>query len=212
MGIVTIIEAAEARFFTTLEDVKAALGISGGDQDTEINRQIAAVSAQIERITGRAFPNDKVSERLNGDGTQTLVLTRRPILELHSAAYRGGEIDTANIIIDADAGILLRETCWPGSALINNLTGLPYPGYMPDWVIVYTAGYVMPGADNPTLPADIQSIAIDAINMELQRGTRDPGIKSESIGDASYTYTDGGLVKYLTDRLCAGRWLSYGVN
>lgn len=208
MRIVTVVTPATSEAFTTLATVKDALGITNTAQDTKITRLIEVVSREIERITGRRFPRETVTEKLPGPGTYYLVLERRPVVEVTQITFNGGVIPAEEYIVAPASGIVQRITCeWQDTSVIEPITDFRASfGATPDFQVDYTAGYLMPGEVDRDLPADLEEIAIDFIQASLVWKRRDPTLKSRSLGDASESYTDRSPAQNLEASLST--WLS----
>jgi len=227
MPFIEILDAASPRAFTTLADVKAALGITVTTFDVEIARLIESVSSLIENVTGKVWAADRVRERVAGHGDLYLMLDRRPILSVDSVTLDGSTIAPSAYLINAEAGALFNANGWRYTGLYGGLAELPMPGSgAPLYVVEYTGGHIMPGTMDgatpvaSTLPKALQDIAIRGIHLYLapklagDGETRDPTIKAERLGDASITYavadggdglTPDGMIRAWLE---AGRWIS----
>src|SRR5262245_27002581 len=88
-SILTVVTPATSFDLTTVADVKADLGITGGASDALLTRYISESSVQIARACNRVFGEEELSELFRGrpfprHGTAPLILSRRPVSEIDS--------------------------------------------------------------------------------------------------------------------------------
>jgi hypothetical protein len=75
---------------TTLAAVKSYLAVTGTNVDQRISELIARESRMIEQYCGRIFPSvTRTNKRLNGTGTNKLVLPDNPILSVAALTIDG---------------------------------------------------------------------------------------------------------------------------
>jgi uncharacterized phiE125 gp8 family phage protein len=180
-SVVTV--PAATRELTTLETLKAALQLSDADDDY-LALLIAEASAAAESYCRRVFAAATLCDTFRLDAaTWTLRLARRPVTAIASVIEDGTTLTAADYLLDADSGLLTRlnddrPSCWLAPATI---------------VATYSAGYLLPGDDGRTLPADIEGGVIDLIKHAWHGRTRDPAIRSETTpGVYEVTYWIGG--------------------
>lgn len=162
-------------------------------------------SAAVESWCGRTFARETVSEtfRLAAAHNAALLLSRRPITAIASVTEDGVALAAGDREHDADAGMLWRlssdqRTAWTARKI----------------VVSYTAGYLLPGDPNRTLPHEIErATLIVAASIFAARG-RDPLLRSESVdGVATASYLDpragaGGLPTAAAEMLAPHRELA----
>jgi uncharacterized phiE125 gp8 family phage protein len=181
--MIEVIDPAEHRQLATLEAVKADLQIVGSDDDDYLGELIDQASAAIETYCGRVFATERVRETIDqAAGTESLMVSRFPVGEIHTASIAGTDTDVDTLEID-DGGFLYRttdgrRTSWPlGRSIIE-----------------YDAGYALPGDAEPTLPEDITRAAILLVRHAYFGRGRDPSIRTEeSTGVGSTTYGLAGI-------------------
>ena len=160
---------------TTLETVKAMLGIDPTDEnaqrDTVLVNLINAASAWVERQTGRKLGRQVYTQKYVASGTQELVLLQWPITNVEYVK------DTAD-------GSTISPSEYDYSDFL-------YPTRYLE--VKYTAGYVLPKdatEDDPcTLPYDLQNVVWGIVQQEfatMQNGAQ--GLSAFSISDVSWTF------------------------
>ena len=167
---------------TTVKRAAAAMGRElYPEEEFSLEMSIEAASEAIERHCNREFGLKTHTQRLDGSGTHFLRLRNYPV---HSAAVkiRGKVIAADKYVIEAENGMLFRDTPWPeGERCVE---------------VEYSAGYVLPSDDEGahiTLPRNIELACILYAQMLM---TQTPGVASERVGDISVTYramTSGAL-------------------
>lgn len=172
----------------TLSDVKAALGVSGSDQDAKITALLDPVSGLVERLAGRSFTQATHTEYDDGGGFH-LFVSVRPIASITSITDRrsGDVIASSEYDFDADEGSIIRL---PYGAIWDRA---PDPSAFLDgnptqerrrWKIVYVGGPA-------TVPDDVKLAFYEIMSATL---TSQGGKQSEKDGDYSYTMASGGPV------------------
>ncbi|MFN4283513.1 MAG: phage head-tail connector protein [Alphaproteobacteria bacterium] len=173
-SIVTVISANSTRDLTTLARVKAELAITGTSLDTVLGYLITSVSRAAESYLGRTLRRETLSEtfRLDGaDRCEALVLDRRPVSSITSVTVDSVSQDAATWELDGGSGLLYR-LCDDRRAVWSSCQKI---------VVVYVAGYYMPGQTARDLPEDIEQGAIAWLrNLNAARG-RDPMLKREVV-------------------------------
>jgi len=185
---------------TTLATLKAELGISDNSQDAYLTALLAQQSAAVEAYCSRVFGRRAVTDTFRSDVRRArLVLSARPVISVTSVTEAGTVLTAADYEADSAAGLLLRldgadgPSCWAAGKT----------------VVVYQAGYVLPGEPSPDLPADIERACIDlCVRAHAAKG-RDPALRSYQNPDVeSLSYFDpdktelrGGLPADIAGRL-----------
>lgn len=201
-AITTIVTAAASTGLTTRETVKDELQITDRKSDTYIDRQIRQVTAAIQNYCNRVFAQQTYQDEIRLDrwgargysrGIDPLELARWPVTSIASVTETGFN-GTATVLVAgtdyelrADTGQLFR--------LSGNIA-TPHPITWPRMkeVVIYAAGYTLPGVTGYTLPPDIEDAAIRLIKKAWFGRTRDPLVRQESvpeIGETQYWVSGG---------------------
>ena len=171
---------------TTLEEAKSFLGIDSGDtsQDDLLKFFINSASDFIEQTCSRKFGKVEISENVDGTSTQSLLLSRFPIIGITSITSDGILVDSAEYKIYSESGKVFRDKGW--SFGNQNIA------------VVYTAGYVLPkdadpDADPPvvrSLPFDLEVACLKLVGAALNKKEAE-GVKNGSAGNLSINFGDG---------------------
>lgn len=191
----TLLQAAPAQILTTLDRVKAELGITGTAQDTTTNDDILAAiigraSSVISRYCNRpyGFGRIQVTETIRGSGSQLLGVSQAPLLSV-SQILQDTEVltqvdptqpTTPNFqdgyyIDDSEAGAIFRAQGWGQTVALMSWGWEAYasryilPGgtQLQRYSVTYTAGYLLPVEQ------------IDALSA--------PGTGNDALYDPTYT-------------------------
>lgn len=186
-SIATITTAPERVALTTLDRVKLELDISTDANDTLLTTKINEASSDIEAHVSRSFAYAGMTERFWGDPNYAdyLILNRWPVGAITSVTVDDELVDSDEYRLDETTGQLYRL----------DASGYPCQWFWcKDVVIVYTGGYELPGADNPTLPAAIEAAAVELVTSYWTERGRDPRVRSEEIpGIGSVSYWVGAV-------------------
>jgi hypothetical protein len=181
------------------------LGVDAAD--SRLPRLIAAASDACRQHMGRSrvHYSSAYTENVAGFGRRRLVLELTPLITITSVTGPDGTTvpSTEYSIDDPEAGLLLRDVLWPNTALVRG--GLLYKDLDPGTekksiAVVYVGGWVTPaqfasgGWPGParSLPYDVEQAAIVVATAMYRGGGADPRVQSESLGDYSVTYWQGG--------------------
>lgn len=139
---------------------------------------ISAASNAIEKRCRRVFAQATLTETYSGSGHGRVWLNRPPISSITSVSVDGVALDNTN----GDAWSYVSET-----GELRRGTSRYAGGFASDDIdVVYVGGYA-------SIPPDIKVACITLVK-HLADGARQTGLlKSESIGDYSYTMADGML-------------------
>lgn len=165
----------------SLSDIRTYLKIEDSDPSTlslteeQWNMLILSSSAKISNICQRSFVAADRIEFLSGDNTTLLFTEQFPINSLTSITRidsvdesNATEIDLDEVRIDNDLGELFRQTKWiKGNG---------------NYKVSYNGGYV-----EGSIPSDLNLICVQDVLMEASKGSKDEALKSEKLGDYSYT-------------------------
>lgn len=180
---------------TTATAVKAYLNLTTSNQDALIASLIARESAAIEQWTGRQFPAvERQSQRLNGTGTQTLVLPDSPILSVSYLSIDGVEVPAS------DDGITAGYT--HDEAAIYLVGGRKFPRVRQSVVCSWVAGYAgseiayIPAGNTPSLtPTDggraVTNVSVTAVATEtlLTEVASNPGTGQYAFSAGNYSFS-----------------------
>lgn len=183
----TVSTAAASRALLTTAEAKAALGITGSDQDTAIDALVLRISDMIAAecavpSDGVAVPtllSETIAETLRNDtAPEYLVLSRRPVSSITSVVEDGETLTVAtDVEADRGAGILTRL----------DASDEPIRWAAGKIVVTYVAGY-------STVPAGLKLAAESVLREQWSAATRDPLLKGETVeGIGRFEYWTGGL-------------------
>lgn len=191
--------ALAANALTTLAVAKEALGIAVADdsQDAAVLRQVNVASQYLENACARIFGRATLEESVPGYGTDKLVLSRPPIVSVSGITYRENTVDITNLVTYAGAGMVQLRGGFQWTAHVAGglgaMTAHGLPGTeMPDYVVSYVGGWVLPQDDGDPardLPYDIEETCLDLIRAQWLYRTRDPAIRGEKLRTWSVQYT-----------------------
>lgn len=175
---ITVITPAESYDLTTINSVKAELGISDNSEDEHLYRWIRQASGVIADYCNRVFAEETLEETFrSATNADTLVLARCPIVSIASIVENGVALAEADYEIASASGTLIRlcddtRTCWPTGKI----------------VVTFTAGYALLG----DLPYGVERAAITLVSQYRHDAGRNPNIRSESTdGLGSTSWFDG---------------------
>lgn len=163
----------------SLETLKLGLGLDVVDtsEDELLTMLEDQAATFVDTQTGRKFSapiEDERTEFVSGLGTRTLFLAGHvsgdepEIVSVRRRALNGIDFED----VDPEEYILRGDT------LVS--TGGPW-SHLYEYEVVYADGYEV-----DTAPADIQALVIDLVGIAFS-ALGEEGIKSETIGDYSYT-------------------------
>lgn len=194
--MLTVIEAASDLRLTTLGALARELGLVEPDA-AELEPIIAAASQAVARWCGRAFAAETVRQIFDTlPRSEALMLQRYPVATVLEVKTGAVIVPPEEIEADEAAGFLYRRGA-DGRRMVWSAGPVR---------VTYRAGYVLPGADGRTLPADVEQAAlILARHYWFGRG-RDPGLRSEEVdgvGNVSYASPFGGRLPAEVEGLLA---------
>ena len=172
---------------TTLANLKEVLGITDNTQNALLTNLINRATDIIEKYCNgvRFLTTTHTNEEYDGTGTNTISLRHFPIIILTSYDQnQGTQGDPSWSTLEAS-----------GIKAINE-TGQVYYGFgfargVRNYRFTYTAGYA-------TIPTDLEQACLD-ICAYIYNVRKNTGMKSESLGEYSYTKDDaiGNVIKDL---------------
>lgn len=173
---------------------KAWFGISATTYDAQLAVIIPAVQSAIENWTGRVFDTATFTEKLDGTGTDAIMLKNPPVASVTSVTFTYGADSvtlqstdfafstgaTGRLWLLSDAGWTAWQGDYPGSD--HSVNRPCFPKGRENITVVYVGGYA-------TAPAGLKM----AMYLLCQRvllnasGSGDPAMKSEGLGNYNYT-------------------------
>jgi len=142
------------------------------DHESLLTGLIADISARVEQDCNRVFGTATYTNELHTGRLDLKVLYPRqwPVTAVTSVLVDGTAIteDTDLTLIDTTRWIRYKSDAgvWVGLYRGDGWMSVPF-----GVVLTYTAGYVLPSAANPTLPADLERAVITLSAAEyLHRG------------------------------------------
>lgn len=186
-SVTTIATGPNETKLTTIERVKQDLSILDTANDALLAAKIDEASSDIEAHLARTLSRATLTQTFwGGQGyAEYLVLDRAPVASITSVTVDDVAVDSDEYRLDGDAGILFR------------LDSSGYPSVW-EWsksiIVVFAAGFLLPGEQNRNLPFAIESAAIELVqSFWLSRG-RDPMVKAFSAPDlGAYEYWVGAV-------------------
>lgn len=162
---------------TTLANVKEALGITGNTEDALLTNLINRATDIIERYCNRRFAETTyTNEEVNGMGSYILNLKHYPITSLTAVERRTGDFASPNW--DALENDMYK--------MLDDEGQIYYAGGFTEGVRNYRVSYV---AGYSTIPTDLEQACIMLISY-IKNQTKTSGMKSETLGEYSYTKDD----------------------
>ena len=185
MRNIEMIEQEESNL-TTLEDTKEYLEIEGTDKDNLLQQLIGAASQFIKTETGYEWVETTYKELIDGERTETLILTQKPIISIESLVINGETISD-NYYIYNESGMLKQADVgiYDVGYTHHSRKGLLFPRGQQNIEVEYVAGY-------KDVPQDLQKAVWSMINTQLE-GKEYEGLESYSIGDESMKWREAGL-------------------
>ena len=151
---------------TDLPTVKAWLGVTTTNFDTQLGGLITAVSSFVGAYLGRQLLSASYQETYRGNGQSVLLLRNFPITAVASVAFAGQTVTAAADPVALTSGILFDDRSL-------RLIGYRFPvGLLV--LVSYTAGYA-------TTPADVAQAAVELVGEAFRRRDR-IGLSSKSLG------------------------------
>jgi len=183
----TVTTPAPDRALVSVDEAKAALGISGNTSDSAVTALALRVSDMISRWCGVAAAGVTVPSLRAETLTQTfrpdcrsstLVLARRFAASVTSIVEAGATLVTGDYELDGFNGLL------------NRIDGDTYRRWgSGKVVVVFVAGF-------NTVPEDLKMACLTAIREQWSSQDRDPLMKRERVdGVAEHEFWVGGLSK-----------------
>ncbi len=172
---------------TTLARVKLELNITANTWDTILTAKIGEASSDIMAHLRRDLPRQTLRETLWSFDTApaAIVLENYPVVSITSAVIDDVTVDSDEYRINKKTGKFHRldSAAAPDVWVVTR-----------DIVIIYVAGYIMPGETNRDLPMAIESACVELVQSFWFSRGRDPSVRAEDIpGLGSTTYWVGAV-------------------
>lgn len=178
--MIEIITPASSARLTSLAAVKADLSITGTASDDALLDLIDQYSGAIARWTGMTFGAETVREthaisRLCD--RRSILLERWPVASITSVTVAGSPLAPDAYLADLPKGELLfrgassRFDLWP----------------VGETIIVYSSGFILPGAAGRTLPHEVERACIVMVRSAWRSVGRDPSVRSREVADIAVT-------------------------
>ncbi len=181
--MLTVTSPAASYDLTTLAAVKTALDVTGSDDDAFLSDLIERASGFIAAWCNRVFAREMVEETFRlSRPPYDVQLARWPVASVVSISEAGAALTSTEWEMDASAGTLYRL----GSS--DNRCTFPAAKI----VVGYSAGYLLPGEEGRTLPAEVEGACIALVSLTYHQKGRDPLVKSVTYNDSAVSYWAGG--------------------
>jgi len=167
---IKITDAADDLALLSIEELRAAVGVTGGAQDADLTalglRIAAAIAAECHIAAGAGgsptLLQETIEETIFGASGSCLFLSRRHEVEVLSLTVDGAALDVeTDIFVDPEAGLVTRLA-----------GGMPGRWHASKVVVTYKAGF-------ETAPGDLKMAALDFVRLAWAERDRDPALKSE---------------------------------
>lgn len=166
--MLTIVDAADSPDLTTLAAVKAALGITGTEEDLTLPPLITNASAAVAMACNRTLVAETVEQIFRSSGGRRgLVLARYPVASITSIIEGGLTLSADDYELDSDSGLVERligdrHSCWSSGTI----------------TVTYVAGY-----DIDEVPADFVQAVVTLVAQYRSQAGRDPLLRAVDVVD-----------------------------
>ena len=160
-----------ANDLTSLDNIKAYLGLATGNDDALLARMVTSVSTYVQQWMGRQILNAAYTETRSGTGSQIMALHHYPVTAVTSLV-----VD--NVIIPAAADSFSPGYSFDGRFLYLN--GYLFRKGRTNVVVGYVAGYA-------SVPPELEQAAIELIAMRYRERDR-VGHQSKSLGGETVSF------------------------
>lgn len=183
---------------TTVHHLKDWLGITDVSQDTFLTTLLNRAEAMLEGWCNRpdGWVSASFTERFDGEMSPKVVLVNNPVTAV--ASVKVYTSNTATITLDSSVYRLDSAT---GILSFIDAPSALWDAGQGDWPIakrafghgfrngevVYTGGYA-----TSAIPVDLQQLAIETAGLLYQNRGANPAMKSETLGQYTYTRQDVG--------------------
>jgi uncharacterized phiE125 gp8 family phage protein len=166
--MLTIVNAADSPDLATLAVVKAALGITGTEEDLALRPLITNASVAIATACNRTLVAETVEQTFRSSGGRRgLMLARYPVASITSIMEGGLTLTADDYELDTDSGLVERlsgdrHSCWSSGTI----------------TVTYVAGY-----DIDEVPADFVQAVVTLIAQYRSQAGRDPLLRAVDVVD-----------------------------
>lgn len=170
-SFLTITVPADDLALLTIEEMRAAVGITDNASDDALDAMealnAASIMSECNIAIGGGYPptlrREMLSETIFDACGDTLPLSRRHDVVIGSIVEDGVTLLDADFMVDPESGRVTKlcsdyPTCWSARKV----------------VILYDAGF-------EDVPADLKKVATDFLRASWQERDRDPLVKSERV-------------------------------
>lgn len=176
---VTVVTPAAETSLTTLTRLKAELNITDTASDAILTAKIEEASSDIAVRVAPLLRREELSETIRWGGRHSycgldsLYLSRAPIVSIDSVTIDGSLVDPGDYYYTDDA------EHW-GGAVYRLMAGYAMPWlFVQSVVVVYTAGYLLPGESGRNLPPVLEAACLELVSAYWSSRGRDPALKAE---------------------------------
>lgn len=194
-SIVTVTTPADETKLTTVERVILELPDATADDTSLLAAKIDDATSDIAVRVRPSLKRETLSETFwheharvlyyDTRGGNPLILNRFPVASIASVTLDDTVIDASEYRLD------------PGTGLLHRLDASGYPScwwFSKAAVIVYDAGYLLPGQQNRDLPPALEAACIELVGSYWASRGRDPLLKSEeNVGVSRFDYWVGAV-------------------
>jgi hypothetical protein len=171
----TITDPAADTDLVALDVLKADLGVIGSASDELLERLISRASSVVQDYIGHALAVEIIEDRFDADAHRAvehpagLILSRRPIVEIHSITDNGTAlVEGTDFRVNAATGQVAR---------IGTASRFTTPV-----VVSYSAGH-------PSIPPAVEDVVVGLVRSAYSTHGRDPALRSEEVaGIGSQTF------------------------
>lgn len=139
--------------------------------DDVLQELVTACCTAAERMTGRKFKRETVTDYYDGDGTESLFLQRFPVVSITSITLIAGD-NTEDVYLGTD----FRFDAETGEVRWKPDVASLFPNGFQNIKAIYVAGF------NP-IPADIQSAIVQGVLHFVELETHGKPIIEEELGE-----------------------------
>lgn len=206
--MLTVTTTSTDERLTTVQALKAHLGITTSSEDDLLDDHVLAASAAVATYVGYWPLRQRYTETVAGFGSLKLMLSATPIRQVREIRIGTQLVDPASYVVEKPlAGILHRDLGWPWTAGVeHDLESHVVPrselqsfsvDYEAGWVLTTSTGTLdaagfITSSGGRTLPHDFEHGVLEqAKSMYLGR-RRDSTIQSRRVGALSVTYAQNG--------------------
>lgn len=164
----------------TLQELKDYLEITSTDKDTLLQKLVDASSDFVKDYTGYEWVETEYRETIDGPGSNSVVLSQRPVQDLTSVKIDSTELTSDKYVVYENEAIVTRK--------YEN-----FPQDLQNVEVQYTAGYT-------SVPEDIKQLCSDLVQVKMNSKEYE-GLDAYSIGDEDIKFSKSGIPSNITSKL-----------